>query len=382
MESDSRQRQGLVLTVYLRIGPLRIGEHCLRFEGTASTYRGKLCFMANEYQEGEQFLMWPEGRPQFPNAALIQMVFERNGALGGLQARGSNIGVVGQEIIPLQSNPANGFAEPKEAGAPLAGLTLAASSGDLEFRLEDEILAIATSINSEAELFEIAKTLYRRVPGLLNIEFTDPPVVASLSGRVGEKEFSLAYRRFSLTFDITTHAIQQERFSRAWSWWAVPEDIEDGRVREALARFQVVTRLLRVGATPWEFSQDVLLNLYRALWTLFVTSTDDTLGDVRQGLGSLGIPKGEIQQYFEPIVVLGEHFTDYPQDGFTILTTEDRLAIFGYLAGAESQFRKMFVTLLSRIETGFSLPPQPGSAKSRESVHQTIATLNSRKRIS
>lgn len=234
-------------------------------------------------------------------------------------------------------------------------------------RLAGRILTVSRRFESLRELEELTASISYCLPMVLTVPFADPPYVERVQGRIGEVPFSWELQHGNSHFLTTTQEEQEGSFSKAWNRLSMLSEPKRRRVIASLHCFHVACRLARVGATAGEFVAEVVLNLAKALETLFPRSENTgSMDTARAGLRSLGIKDAEIEAFFVPAIALrNELDVGHPQ--LALLSAEELRAVHDYTDTAELSFRNMYEELLTRIEAGtFEIKcEEPGPAGSK-----------------
>jgi len=325
----------------------------------------------NPYQDRLRILL-PKGELTFPGVAEIEVTFAANAAFTG---RPTTSGLILALERPEGSNVRfdryTGWIIPESPGPP-DPYEFTATVGNIDARLRDELLEIKAECNDRDFLLALLFRTCNYLPEVLNVEFRDPPVIVALKGRINGVEFETALAESKAAAEVVSQELQARRFSDAWRWIDLVSPPSQRRLARALDYFLSATRLARVGSTPWEFLAEVMLNLAKALETLFPDADGDVSRDsVRAGLSALGYDEDEIEADFLPAMALRANL-DVAHVALARIPAPELHALHMYAHDAEEPFRGMFVRLFGRLaDDSFALAPY----KDRGPTDSTRATL-------
>jgi len=195
------------------------------------------------------------------------------------------------------------------------------------------------------------------LPSLLNLDFSDPPVVEYALGRVGQTAFRWEHKADEWRIHMRTVTADRLEKHFAFAFETVPlfNGTANRRLVAALSYFHVATQLNVCGDSPWEFMAETILNYAKCLDILFVTS-ENTRHDLRNGLESIGYKDEEIEGDFVPITIL-RSWIDVAHPRVAIYKSTDLQVLYRYMALAEDRFRDLLRRVVDKVQDGtFSLP--------------------------
>lgn len=288
---------------------------------------------------------------------------------GGLTA----VKAVAARIL-FDSNTGRHWIESKK---PLKQLDVVIEEPVRVIEMRGNELHISTRFNSLNEMDEIVQSLFFAFPILLNIEFTDPPFVERVAGKVGGTNFRWELDGRRMDFETTTQELQEQRIALSWKRLDILSQQENRRVIAALHYFHVACRLSRTGNAPWEFMSEIIINLSKVLEVLFPPMNSDgkTLDSARSGLTGLKYTSAEIERNFLPAMALRNNIDSAHVD-LSVFTREQLRVIHAYTEVAEITFRELLKRVLRGIETKHYTPAQygePGRRLAAEKIIDRIA---------
>ena len=220
------------------------------------------------------------------------------------------------------------------------------------------------------------------LPPLLNIEFSDPPIVEYARGRVGETTFRWEHKADEWRIQMRTVTADrlEEHFALAIEAMPIFNGTANRRLAAALAYFHVATRLNICGDSPWEFMAETILNYAKCLDILFVTSAN-TRDDLRTGLQALGYADDEIEGDFVPITIL-RSWIDVAHPRVAIYKSHDLKVLYRYVALAETTFRELLRRVVDKVQDGtFAVPEREDLSlepDERKRMDRLVAQMKSR----
>jgi len=195
------------------------------------------------------------------------------------------------------------------------------------------------------------------LPILLSVDFYDAPIITTTSGCIGDAPFVWQIDSSAGSFNITSPEIQQEKVTRAMERLEGIVAPSNRRLLVGLSYFNRAMRLEESGATAFEFTGEVMLNLAKCLEALFPATEGGTRDAVRAGLTFLGYSTEDIETWFIPAMAL-RSAVDSAHVRLTLFSYEQLVTIQHYCEQVVGKFRTMIQHLLSAVEAGsFSVTP-------------------------
>jgi hypothetical protein len=327
------------------------------------------------YQARPRVCFRDDGRELvFPNEAHIDIVFSPITGLGGMAPPGRT-GILGQ-TARLNINANTGHVT-VGVEVPLDEVTFDGIAGGVKVHLHGLHLEIDFLCQSRSQLQGVLNVFHYVLPMVLGVTFVDPPTVATTAGRVGDVPFTWQVERGTGSFDVTTSESQCVRVEEALRRMELVVAPENRRLLAGISYFNRAVRLDCSGATAFEFTGEVMLNLAKCLEVLFPPADGRQSRDaVRSGLASLGYSKVEIETWFMPALLLRAE-VDVAHVRLTLFSYEQLKTIQDYAEQVESHFRKMIQTLIAAVEDGsFSITPYQDAGPDRK-VTEMLTRLRS-----
>ena len=307
------------------------------------------------YQIRPRVLMVETGELTFPNHAEIKVRFEGSPAFGGDSPPGRTVrlGSVATSRWDANRGRSDVIGMP-----PLDPLDVVIPGNDVTVRLNATTLQVGFECPERGALLGALGTLRYLIPLLLNVEFSDPPVVATTYGRVGDVEFNWQVEWTAAMFEAVEQPGQELKVLHAWQRLPLVADGGDARLRVALYYFYKACRLEQAGYGPSEFLAEILLNLAKTLEVLFPARDGKKTRDVvRNNLRRLGYSDDEVEGNFLPAMALRDEM-DVAHVSLATFTPAQLGTIFRYAEAAEQHFRKLLQRVIEAIES-HSLTLQP-----------------------
>jgi hypothetical protein len=318
------------------------------------------------YQIRPRVLMVEAGALTFPNRAEIQLVFEPSPAFGGSAPAGRTVRLGSTARVQWDANRgrSNAVGLP-----PLDPLDVLISDNGMTVHLNGNTLAVEFECPDRATLLGVLGTLRYLFPLLLNVEFSDPPVVAMSFGRVGGVEFNWQVEWTAASGETVEQHTQESKVSRAWQRFPLVADGGNVRLRAALYYFYKACRLEQAGFAPSEFLAEILLNLAKTLESLFpVTDGRGTRDTVRDSLRRLGYSDDEAESYFLPAMALRDEL-DVAHISLATFDAQQLGTIFRYAEAAEQYFRQLLQRVFAATSaSSFVLEPYEDTGPRREAT--------------
>lgn len=229
----------------------------------------------------------------------------------------------------------------------LGPLKVSFQTADDKFELNGDVLTHQSPCESITDVTGAIQTLYYLYPVILNVYFSEPPIVLYAKGRVGDIPFSWEHAKAELHFRVVTQDSVQKSVLAAFQQLHHFDGQKHLRLVGALQYFHVATRLLVTGTSVWEFMSEAILNLCKALQILFGHSNDK----IRSGLSTLGYSSEEIEKDFVLLLILRSHF-DVAHPRLATLGPQRSEILYRYLSNIESRFRDLFSRVFERMKEG------------------------------
>jgi hypothetical protein len=211
---------------------------------------------------------------------------------------------------------------------------------------EGNVLRLQQTFQNLSEVEAVIAAVYFILPTLLNVPFADPPFVVRVDGELGGTPFRWQLQQWQCGFRITTQEAQEQAISTAWE--RLGFTCGNRRLSAALHYFHVACRLARVSVVPGEFVAEVILNLAKALESIFPPGSRDA---VRSGLRHLEFTADEIEGNLLPAMVL-RNYIDVAHVELALFSADQLSVIHAFTERAECAFREMFGRILSRSQSG------------------------------
>jgi hypothetical protein len=234
----------------------------------------------------------------------------------------------------------------------LAPLDVLIKEPTRDVRLDGNVLSVSQHFGSNAELTGLINSLYFVVPLLLAAEFADPPFISLVNGCIGSVAFRWELRDWNAKFEITNQETQEQRVVDSWSRLDLLAVPKRRRLLAALHYFHVALRLSRRGETAGEFLSEVILNLAKALESLFPPAGNGKTRDAaRAGLSTIGFSDREMEANYLPAMALRNEI-DVGHVDLSLFSIDQLAVVHSYVERAERAFRLLFRRIFERIESG------------------------------
>lgn len=233
------------------------------------------------YQKRERLLMHSGAAPlQFPDQGRVDFALAPGGpfGVGALSGRLA----LGAIHLSLEPQPNTGRYEHATAQY-MDSISVITTTDDASVRVEGNVVSVRRAFESENELLALIEAVYLALPAAMITDFVDAPGVVAVTGNIGDIEFKWAYTNYPVTLDVTSKQIQERRFYESWERLQLLLLAENRRLFAALNYFYVACRLAVVGASPWEFTAEIVMNLSKVLEVLFPASPNKTIEAARAG---------------------------------------------------------------------------------------------------
>lgn len=210
---------------------------------------------------------------------------------------------------------------------------------------------------SRDELIGTLGALHSVFPIALSMEFADPAMAATTSGRAGEATFVWQVQETSGPIDVLTNEHRDERVRRSLDLISLLCEPQNIRLLAAGAYFQRAVRLVVRGIGPSEFAGEAIVNLAKCLEALFPTPPDKTRDGIRRALSDLGYERDTVERVFVKALALRSSL-DAAHVRMAILTAGQRRKLQSYMEGVLGEFRDLLNEITRRVALGeFTLAP-------------------------
>lgn len=302
------------------------------------------------YQLHTRIFRIENGEPfQFPNKALLQIKFAPGSAFGTDDKPSRTLVRAHEATVYIDANTGRWLGQSRP---PLERLEVLVESPTSRLSLNGNELEYEFQCSSIEELEGTLSAFRWVLPPLLNLEFSDPPVVEYARGQVGQTVFRWEHKseEWRVHMRMVSRDKLEQHFASAFDCLELFNSTQNHRLAAALSYFHVAVRLSVSGDSPWEFMSESILNYAKCLDILFVTS-ENSRDDVRRALASLGYSEQEIEGDFVPILIL-RSWVDVAHPGVAIYKSRDLRVLYRYLALAEDRFRELLHRVLDKVRNG------------------------------
>lgn len=318
----------------------------------------------------------------FPNRVSIKLKLSPGIAFGTEDGGGRTIIKARAATVTMNANNGKWVVRSKP---PLEPFDVEAEIGDAVLRLKGDSLVYEFNCLSLSVL-EAMLTAFKYIyPTILNLEFSEPPVVVSVSGDVGGVDFRWEHKKQEWLILMRTVIPEnlEEHIVNSFRGMALFNGANNRRLAAALSYFHIAVRLNVSGDSPWEFMAETILNYCKAIEIVFVSS-DNTKEDVRKGLESLGYTKEEIEGDFIPLMIL-RSYVDVAHPKVAIFEPRDLRVLYAYLSQSEDIVRELLQRVIIRVSSGeYSIPQEEKlglTSKDRKGMNRLVATMESRLKV-
>jgi len=311
------------------------------------------------YQKRERILMGSVAAPlPFPNEGNVNFTLAPGGGGGGSFGAGGlsgRLALVGVELSLAPQVNTGRYAH--TTAQYMDSISIGSAVDDVSVQVEGNVVSVRRTFRSEDELLDLIESVNFGLPAAMSPQFVDAPVVVAVTGSVGGIEFTWAYTNYPVILDITTKEIQEQHFLESWERLERLLPAENRRLFAALNYFHIACRLALVGASPWEFTGEIVMNLSKVLEVLFPAPPNKTIEAAKAGLQKLGYSPNDIAKWYVPIIAL-RNKVDVGHVSLANLSQEQLTQIHDYVAHVEQAFRQLLLLVTDRVATGtFTLPP-------------------------
>ena len=289
------------------------------------------------------------GQFDFPNRAVLEVKFSPGSAFGTEDRLSRTLVRARAAIFTINANTGRWLAQ---SSPPLDRLEVVIKSPTSIFSLDGDELRYEFQCSSIDALEGAVAGIKWVFPALLNLEFSDPPIIEYVRGSVGGTKFHWEHKpaEWRINFRTVTPQKLEEHVALAWEHVRLFNGVANRRLAAALSYFHVAVRLCVSGDSPWEFMAESILNYAKCLEILFVTS-GTSMDDTRRELKKLSYDEEEIEGDFVPILLLRSRI-DVAHPRVAIFKSKDLKVLYRYMAECEEKFRTMLTRVLSAVSDG------------------------------
>lgn len=239
-----------------------------------------------------------------------------------------------------------------QSNPPLEPLEVIIETPTSKFRLKGDILKYSFICSDLEELKGTLVAFKWELPTLLNVDFSDPPVVDYIKGQVGKATFHWEHKpeEWQIHMRVVSQNMLEEHIAESFERLSLLNGINNRRLSAALHYFHVGVRLNVCGDSPWEFMAESILNYSKCLEILFCTS-ENSKDDIRREMGKLGFPNDEIEGDYIPLLIL-RSWVDIAHPKVAVYKRSDLIILYKYIAQAEDKIRKLLSHILKRVMAG------------------------------
>ncbi|MCP4986286.1 MAG: hypothetical protein GY928_09555 [Colwellia sp.] len=274
----------------------------------------------------------------------------------GLEAGGGRTAIkaVGAKVL----FDANTGKHSIESNEPLKPLEVVLEEPDRSLYLKGNVLTIEQIFETNEELTQLIQGVYFGLPSLLNIEFSDPPVIERVDGKIGETQFRWELAGWHAEFRTTTQEKQELAFASSWERIGLLTIPTNTRLLAAIHFYYVAVRLQRSAALAGEFIPEAILNYSKVLEVLFPPKGDGkTREAAKEGLKKLEFTALEIEADYIPAMALRNEIGVGHVD-LRLFKPEHLTLIHGYVRRAEHAFHTLLQRLFHKIKSNeFAIEP-------------------------
>jgi len=305
------------------------------------------------------------GHFEFPNKVILQVKFSPGTAFGTQDRLSRTLVRAHKATLMINANTGRCLAQSRP---PLDRLEIVLKSPTSLFSLDGDNLCYEFQCSSITELEGTIFGIKWIFPALLNLEFSDPPIIEFVSGTVGNTKFRWEHKpeEWRINMRTVTQKSLEEHMAFSWEHITLFNGVANRRLAAALSYFHTAVRLCVSGDSPWEFMAESILNYAKCLEILFMTS-ERSRDDIRRGLQALSYNEEEIEGDFVPVLLLRNQI-DVAHPRVAIFKSEQLKILYRYMATCEDRFRSLLMRVLSSVISGrYEIVQNTGfSAKSKD----------------
>ena len=293
--------------------------------------------------------------------------------LFGAGAEGTQFVVHGSTDVIMRFNANNGRWSLKGGTQPPP---LHAKCDDIDgfrIRIDGNVASVTFLATTVDDIVSVSDSLLFGLPALLNTQLQHPCVVEHLIGKSSQGEFGYELVNVQFEVALVNEQEQNQLASDALHYLSLLSEIDHRRIFAGLTYFHRATRLLAAGNTRWEFMAEAVLNLTKALESIFPPAGDGKTRDaVRRGLVALGFSNEESETWFLPALALRASF-DVAHVKLALLSCEQTETLTIYAESAVKQFRRLFQLVAQAARANRSSVP-PYIAEQADTASLSVIT--------
>ncbi|WP_454063631.1 hypothetical protein [Candidatus Nitrospira salsa] len=319
------------------------------------------------------------GNLTFPNRCNIELKLGPGSAFGTEDKFSRTLVRARETKVWIDSNTGRWVGQSRPS---LESLDVTITSPTSKLELMGDNLRYVFNCSDVGELEGTLAALKWVLPPLLNLEFSDPPIVLHVQGQLGKTKFKWEHRPEEWQINMrTVTADKLEKYvDFAFEKLRLFNGIQNRRLAAALSYFHVAVRLNVRGDSPWEFMSESILNYAKCLEILFATS-ENSREDVKRELLKLDYNNQEIEGDFLPILIL-RSWVDVAHPRVAIYKPRDLRILYRYISLSEDCIRELLQRLLGKVSDGSYDVKQDEDLfldrKQRKSMEKLLSTMNSR----
>lgn len=310
------------------------------------------------YKLREHTLLIEKGNTlKFPNNVDIEFSFCPSQAFGIVTGQGGRTVFKG-DTPKLVFNANTGRQYSISSGTSMP-LEVDIKSKSYEAKFEGNKFHILAHCPTYKEFIDFIETVYHGFPALLNLDFSDSPVIECTCGKIGDVSFTWQHKTVEGIFDVSTKEIQEQRVCDAWKRMTLlSSHPAKRRILAAIQYFYTACRLFEAGSSPSEFMAEIIHNYCKVLEVLFPPSGNGKTRDAaREGLRKLDYSVLEIERDFLPTMALRNEI-DVGHVQLALFDQKQLNILHRYTDKAEGIFRSMLQRLLAKVDLGCDIIPK------------------------
>jgi hypothetical protein len=320
------------------------------------------------YQLQPRHLKLATGKqPEFPATVSIELTLSPPHVFGG---EAGPLGIILKGSSLELAYDANADRVTSVANPPLSRVSIVREAMGGRFILDGANLTFEFDCASAKDLSAVMETLRLSFPAILTLFIRDPVYIGAASAKIGPSSVRSEHIGTAAPLLAITQESYTELLESALESCEILFDRANARLLAAIQYFHVAERLANVGASPWEFTSEVILNLYKSLEVLFGRSRDD----LRSALSALGIPDVEIEGHYVALMILRDKL-DVGHARMNAFTRGQLKTVYSFVKEAPSFMRSLLQDLLKRVEGGTWTVPSAHAAPVKKSSQLEIERL-------
>lgn len=300
------------------------------------------------YQLHTRHLVVPSGNElSFPNRVKVKLKLSPGIAFGTENKNGRTLIKARAASVLMNVNNGKWVAQ---SNPPLEPFDVVIENIDSVLQLKGDLLTYEFYCSSLSALDAMLTAFKFIYPTILNLEFSEPPIILHASGDVGGVDFRWEHK--AQEWIISMRTIVPEKLEKhvgdSFDNLRLFNDTNNRRLAAALSYFHLAVRLNVCGDSPWEFMAETILNYCKAIEILLVSSKN-TKDDVRKELKSLEYSQEEIEGDFIPLMIL-RSCVDVAHPKIAIFKPRDLRVLYVYLSRSENVIRELLCRILKKVK--------------------------------